>query len=50
MNAIIGVIVTRTSAAAAEAEAEDQLEYRTRQMEFVESIKEVIYHNQPIRA
>jgi len=43
MNAIIGVIVTRTSQALAEAEAEDQLEFRNRQMEFVESIKDIIY-------
>jgi hypothetical protein len=43
MNAIIGVIVTRTSAAAAEAEAEDRLQFQNRQMAFVESMKDIIY-------
>jgi voltage-gated sodium channel len=43
MNAIIGVIVTRTSEAAAEAQAEDELGFRMRQMEFVESIQDIIY-------
>jgi len=43
LNAIIGVIVTRTNQAAAEGAAEDEAEHRKHQMEFVESIKNIIY-------
>merc|ERR1719253_1698114 len=43
MNAIIGVIVTRTSQAAREADEEDQANYRAIQMEFVDAIKDIIY-------
>jgi len=43
MNAIIGVIVTRTSQAAADAEAEDLASFRSRQIMFVESIQDIIY-------
>jgi hypothetical protein len=43
MNAIIGVIVTRTASAAKDAEEMDQLAYREMQMGFVEELKDVIY-------
>lgn len=43
MNAIIGVIVTRTSKAAADAAEEDETSHRETQMLFVESIKDIIY-------
>jgi voltage-gated sodium channel len=43
MNAIIGVIVSRTGQAAKEAEAEDLQTFRQRQMMFVDSIKDIIY-------
>lgn len=43
MNAIIGVIVARTSAAAKAAEEEDNLAFMKRQMAFVEDIGTIIY-------
>merc|ERR1719359_2087370 len=43
MNAIIGVIVTKTSEAAEECEKEDQAAYRKRQMAFVANISRIIY-------
>jgi len=43
MNAIIGVIVTKTSEAAAECEQEDTAAYRKRQMACVASISNIIY-------
>merc|ERR1719375_2069125 len=43
MNAIIGVIVSKTAEAAKEAEAEDLATFRARQMEFVETMKDIIY-------
>jgi len=43
MNAIIGVIVSRTAQAAKEAEAEDLMSFRLRQMAFVENVRDVIY-------
>jgi len=43
MNAIIGVIVSRTSQAARDAELEDLAKFRERQMIFVENIRDIIY-------
>jgi len=43
MNAIIGVIVTKTSAAAEELESENAAHFRKRQMIVVKSISELIY-------
>jgi len=43
MNAIIGVIVTRTAAAAKKTDAEDHLEMCQKQMAFVDNIRDIIY-------
>jgi hypothetical protein len=43
MNAIIGVIVTRTAEASEANKEEDLLNYRMNQMDVVENIKEIIY-------
>merc|ERR1719421_1087015 len=43
MNAIIGVIVTRTAEASDQSKQDDLYEYRMNQMDIVENIKEIVY-------
>mmetsp|Transcript_25878 Transcript_25878/g.59719 ORF Transcript_25878/g.59719 Transcript_25878/m.59719 type:complete len:575 (+) Transcript_25878:170-1894(+) len=43
LNAIVGVIVTRTEEASKEMEAQEMAAYRTKQMQMVEEVSDLIY-------
>jgi len=43
MNAIIGVIVARTSQASKEAEVEDHIKHQNEQMEFIAEVSQIVY-------